>query len=128
MVNDLGQVLLIQRRDNDHWEPPGGVLEIDEAIEDGLRREIREETGLDVQPVALTGVYKNMARGVVALVFSCVVTGGKLATSSESKQVRWIDPDDVSPLVDEAFAVRLFDSLRPEGPPAIREHDGIRLL
>jgi len=63
--DDHGRVLLIRRRDNQHWEPPGGVLELDEAIHDGLRREIREETGLDIEPDALTGVYKNMPRGIM---------------------------------------------------------------
>ena len=41
--DDHGRVLLIRRRDNQHWEPPGGVLELGETIEDGLRREMREE-------------------------------------------------------------------------------------
>ena len=36
------------------------MLELGESIDDGLRREVREETGLDVEPVTLTGVYKNM--------------------------------------------------------------------
>lgn len=44
------------RRDNERWEPPGGGLELDEAITTGLRHEALEETGLDVEPVALTGV------------------------------------------------------------------------
>ena len=48
--DDHGRVLLIRRRDNQHWEPPGGVLELAESIPDGLRREIREETGLDIEP------------------------------------------------------------------------------
>src|SRR5262249_55831694 len=59
-------------------EPPGGVLELDETIEDGLRREAREETGLEVEPIALTGVYKNMTRGIVAPVFRWKITGGVL--------------------------------------------------
>jgi ADP-ribose pyrophosphatase YjhB (NUDIX family) len=66
-----GHVLLIRRRDNQHWGPPGGVLELAESIHDGLRREIREETGLDIEPGPLTGVYKNMPRSIVALVFRC---------------------------------------------------------
>lgn len=46
IFDDSGEnVLLIKRRDNGHWEPPGGVLELDETIEDGLRREVREEAG-----------------------------------------------------------------------------------
>src|SRR6201999_4270975 len=74
IIDEQGRALLIQRRDNHHWEPPGGVLELAESIEDGLRREVREETGLDVEPGALSGVYKNMSRGIIALVFRCKVT------------------------------------------------------
>src|ERR1700732_2478798 len=76
--DDHGRVLLHPRRDNQHWEPPGGVLELTETIHDGLRREIREETGLDIEPDALTGVYKIMPRGIMALVLRCTITGGDL--------------------------------------------------
>src|SRR6476646_10541266 len=65
------KVLLIKRRDNGDWEPPGGVLELDETIEEGLRREVREEVGADIQVGPLTGVYKNTVQGIVALVFRC---------------------------------------------------------
>ena len=68
IVDAAGRALLVQRRDNGHWEPPGGVLELDESISDGLRREVSEETGLDIQPERLTGICKNMPLGVVALV------------------------------------------------------------
>ena len=65
VIDENGRALVIQRRDNGHWEPPGGVLERDEAIIEGLLREVREETGLIVEPLALTGVYKNMRLGVL---------------------------------------------------------------
>jgi 8-oxo-dGTP pyrophosphatase MutT (NUDIX family) len=55
------------------------VRELGESIPDGLRREVREETGLTVEPDGLTGVYKNLACGVVALVLRCHATGGALA-------------------------------------------------
>lgn len=58
VLDDQGRVLIAQRRDNGHWEPPGGVLELGESIPEGLRREVREETGLDVEPERLTGVYR----------------------------------------------------------------------
>ncbi len=62
VIDEDGRALVIQRRDNAHWEPPGGILERDETITDGLLREVKEETGLLVVPVALTGVYKNIRK------------------------------------------------------------------
>ncbi|WP_344447389.1 NUDIX hydrolase, partial [Kitasatospora nipponensis] len=69
VVREDGRVLAIRRADNGTWEPPGGVLELGETVEDGVRREIYEETGIKVTVDRLTGVYKNMTRGIVALVF-----------------------------------------------------------
>ena len=128
ITNDRGQALLIQRRDNSQWEPPGGVLELDESIEDGLRREAREETGLAVEPVALTGIYKNMSRGIVALVFRCKVTGGQLTANDEVTAFQWADEDQVRELLTDAYAIRVTDALHANGPPAIRQHDGTHLL
>lgn len=59
ILDDQGRFVVIRRADNGHWEPPGGVLELEESTEGGLVQEIAEETGLQVRPVALTGVYKN---------------------------------------------------------------------
>jgi 8-oxo-dGTP diphosphatase len=121
-----GKVLAIQRRDNEHWEPPGGVLELDEAIDAGLRREVREETGLDIQPLRLTGVYKNMVRGIVALTFRCSITGGQLGLSDETRDFAWLEPDEIRERLDPAYAIRLLDALS-EGVPAVRAHDGVTL-
>ncbi len=84
ILDDHGRALLIQRRDNGQWEAPGGILELHEDIESGLIREVREETGLEVEPIALTGVYKNMARGIIALVFYCRAVGGQLTRKPTS--------------------------------------------
>ena len=126
--DDRGRVLLIRRRDNQHWEPPGGVLELGETIPDGLRREIREETGLDTEPDALTGVYKNMPRGIIALVFRCKITGGHLTPNDEVTAFHWANQNDIRQLTSEAYAVRLLDALREGTRPAIRQHDGTDLL
>ena len=128
IFDDHGRVLLIRRRDNQHWEPPGGVLELNETIPDGLRREIREETGLDIEPDALTGVYKNMPRGIIALVFRCKITGGHLSTNDEVTAFQWADRTDIQRFTSEAYAVRLLDALREGTTPAIRQHDGTDLL
>ena len=123
-----GRALLIQRRDNHRWEPPGGVLELGESIQDGLRREVQEETGLTVEPVTLTGVYKNMTRAIIALVFRCTITGGELATNAEAADFRWATPAEVSELAAEVYAVRILDGLRHEPGPVVRQHDGTHVL
>lgn len=126
VIDGDGKVLAIRRDDNDHWEPPGGLLELDEGLEDGLVREILEETGMLVEPVALTGVYKNLARGIVALVFRCRPLVGEPGPTAEAREVRWLDREQVHGLMDEAYAVRLLDAYA-DGPPRIRSHDGVRL-
>jgi 8-oxo-dGTP diphosphatase len=128
ITDDHGRALLIQRRDNHHWEPPGGVLELGEPIDDGLRREVREETGLDIEPDTLSGVYKNMSRGIIALVFRCKTTGGQLATNDEVTAFRWADEATIRQLTSEAYAVRLLDAMHNGTSPAIRHHDGTHLL
>jgi 8-oxo-dGTP diphosphatase len=128
VVDDQGRALLIRRRDNLRWEPPGGVLELGETIHAGVCREVREETGLAVQPVALTGVYKNMKRGIVALVFRCRMLGGYLTPNDEVSGFQWVTADEISNMVDEAYAVRVLDALHQNDAPAVRQHDGFHLL
>jgi ADP-ribose pyrophosphatase YjhB (NUDIX family) len=124
--DDQGRVLVIQRRDNSAWQLPGGVLELHETIEDGLRREVEEETGLKVEPIRLAGVYKNMKLGVVALVFLTRPITGSPHPTDEAAAIDWWTPDRVASDMTEAFAIRILDALR-DRPPAIRSHDGVRL-
>jgi ADP-ribose pyrophosphatase YjhB (NUDIX family) len=128
IVDDQGRALLVRRRDNLHWEPPGGVLERDESIHIGVCREVHEETGLSVAPLRLTGVYKNMKRGIVALVFRCEVLSGELTTNDEVHEFRWATSEEVTQLADEAFAVRVLDALEDRSSPAVRQHDGVHLV
>ena len=126
-VDDNGRALLVQRRDNGRWEPPGGVLELDEAIEAGAEREALEETGVKVRVQQLTGIYKNMRLGVVALVFRAHVIGGAPTPTPEGQAVRWFTRDEVAELLAEVYAVRVLDALDAAMPPRIRHHDGVHL-
>lgn len=120
------RVLAIRRRDNGKWEPPGGTLEPNEEVLEGLRREVLEETGLTIKDPQLTGVYKNMTRSIVALVFRCKYEGVPRVTA-EVDDLRWMTPDEITEALDPAYACRLLDALESKSP-AIRTHDGTYLI
>jgi 8-oxo-dGTP diphosphatase len=77
---------------------------------------------------ALTGVYKNMRLGVVALVFRCRPAGGTLTENSEAAGFRWIQESEASAIMPEAFAIRILDAYRNDAEPSIRDHDGVKLI
>ena len=54
-----GRILMQQRSDDGTWSYPGGRIEIDETVEDGARREVREECGLEVGKLRLLGVFSG---------------------------------------------------------------------
>ncbi|MFD8512884.1 NUDIX hydrolase [Streptomyces antimycoticus] len=129
IVDDAGRALLIKRRDNGKWEPPGGVLEREETIPDALQREVLEETGIKIAlPATLTGVYKNMTGLIVSMVFRCEAIDGTPTTGAETRALRWATREEVTELADEAYAIRVLDALDNTSPPAIRAHDGVRLI
>lgn len=126
VIDAHDRVLVIQRRDNGHWEMPGGVLELGETFEDGLRREVAEETGMTVQVERLSGVYKNLSRGIVALVFRCRPGPELVHPTPEARQTRWMTRDEVRDAMAPAFAIRVLDAFNPE--PTVRTHDGVHLV
>ena len=126
VVDSDNRVLVIRRDDNGRWEAPGGVLELDESFEDGVRREVREETGLQVDVEQLTGVYKNLSRGIVALVFRCRPVAGEVHPTDEAQDVRWMTRDQVEAAMTPAFAIRVLDAF--DATVHTRAHDGTNLV
>ena len=126
VIDEDGRVLVIERRDNGHWESPGGILELGETFEEGVRREVLEETGVQVSVGALTGVYKNMSRGIVALVYRCSIVAGHPRTSDEAISVRWVGRDQIDNLMSPAYAVRVHDAFATT--TSSRAHDGDNVI
>jgi ADP-ribose pyrophosphatase YjhB (NUDIX family) len=96
-----GRLLMIRRADNDLYAIPGGAQEIGETISQTVVREVKEETGISIDVTGLIGVYSDpqhviaFADGEVrqefSLCFRARPVGGELRTSSESKEVLWIE-------------------------------------
>lgn len=127
VVREDGRILAIKRRDNGAWVQPGGIVELNEDPRTTVVREVLEETGVKVEAGELTGIYKNMQRGVVSLVFRCAVIGGEAQTTAEAAEVAWLTATEVRERMAEAFAIRLLDGLA-QARPQVRIHDGESLL
>lgn len=87
--NDAGEILLVNSPLRG-WEYPGGIVEPGETLQEALHREIREESGAEVEIVGFIGVCKNVERDIVNIDFACRYIGGELTTSEESTEVMWV--------------------------------------
>jgi hypothetical protein len=65
---------------------------------------------------------------IVSLVFRCEAADGTPMTGDETRALRWATREEVSELADEAYAIRVLDALDAMSPPAIRTHDGVKLV
>ena len=100
--DDAGRVLLIHKTDNDLWALPGGGHEIGESIADTVVREVKEETGYDVEVDRITGTYTNpghvMAyedgevRQQFSIAFSAHLVGGE-RSDQQREQARRVGHD-----------------------------------
>jgi len=126
VVRDDARVLVIKRDDNGQWEAPGGVLELNESFEAGVQREVLEETGLEVTVERLSGVYKNLTHGIVALVYRCRPADGEPHATDEARGIRWMTKEEVQSAMTPAFAVRVLDAFEEYAPS--RAHDGVNLI
>jgi len=93
IFNQEREILLALRRDIDWWNLPGGGLEIGETVEEGVCREVREETGLVVEVDHLVGVYSKPQKQEVVLAFLCRTLGGMLTATEESRECRYFPPE-----------------------------------
>lgn len=99
--DDGGRVALIRRADNGRWALPGGVAEVGSSPAENALRELREETGLEAALEGLVGVYDNRRFASVSpyhLYVCCFrgrVSGGAARPSSETTEVRFVDPERV---------------------------------
>jgi 8-oxo-dGTP diphosphatase len=109
VVNDEGEVLIGKRHQPDHpavhnkFEFPGGGVEFGENPEETVIREVKEETGLDIQVVSLlpkifTNIWEkeSVAEQVIIICYLCSVVGGVLKPSDpEVSELKFMRPEDI---------------------------------
>jgi len=100
VIIENARVLLVKRAHpplEAQWSIPGGVLEVGEMVREAAVREVREETGLIVEPGDLLGVYDRVLRNAeqrvqyhyVLIDFLCRPAGGELQAADDATEARW---------------------------------------
>jgi ADP-ribose pyrophosphatase YjhB (NUDIX family) len=120
------RVLLVERGKpplKGYWSLPGGAVETGERLDEGVRREVLEETGLIVRPVRLFTIFERIMRDdrgeaeyhYVLVDYVCRVTGGALEAASDVSRVEWVPRTALSrykitegtlPVIERAFRER----------------------
>jgi 8-oxo-dGTP pyrophosphatase MutT (NUDIX family) len=128
VVDDDGALLLAKRRDNALWTIPGGTMKPGETIAEAAVREVKEETGLDVEVVSLVGIYSNPkhvveysdgeVRQQFSVCFVCRRVGGDVATSDETSEVGYFSPDDLEDMdIHPSIRLRIQHFLEKRAEP-----------
>jgi 8-oxo-dGTP diphosphatase len=121
VIVEQGRVLLVKRGHpplQGDWSIPGGVLELGETVRQAAVREAREETGLNVVPQELLGVFDRVLRDESGRVryhyllvdFLCRRVDGDLLAAGDADEVRWFSPAELEKLPlaeDTAEVIRL---------------------
>ena len=100
VTNDVGELLLVHKTDNNLWALPGGGMDPGESIAQAAVRETKEETGMDIEVAGIVGLYTNPhhviayddgeVRQQFSVCFTTQLLGGQISTSSETSEVEFV--------------------------------------
>jgi 8-oxo-dGTP diphosphatase len=109
IIFQQGRILMAQRGKEPlkgWWSLPGGALETGETLDHAVRREVREETGLEVEPVRMFEIFERIMRDgegateyhYVLIDYLCRVTGGTLCAGDDVAHVEWVPERELAGL------------------------------
>lgn len=125
LIFRAGEILLVERGKEPlkgFWSLPGGLLEVGEKLDSAVRREVQEETGLEIEPLSVFEIFERIMPGsggrieyhYVLIDYLCRVTGGELQAASDVSRVAWVPERNVAEyhltdgtlsVIERAFAV-----------------------
>ncbi len=121
VVNEEDKLLLV-RNPYRGWEFPGGYVDKEETLKDGAIREVKEESGIEVEVMELLGVEQNSLKRTNVFVFKGRPVTGKLCLSDETRDVGYFTlKESLSKIKVERFKERLLKCVDGKGIPYLLE-------
>lgn len=116
LIRNQDREIALVKTERRGWELPGGQVELGETLTEGLRREILEECGIEVELGRLAHVRSNLSSHIVIFCFYATYVRGELRPSEETPQVRWADQQTAIELITHpALSSSLRGMLKTEG-------------
>jgi 8-oxo-dGTP diphosphatase len=124
LIIEGNRILLVERGREPlkgYWSLPGGILEVGETLDQAIRREVLEETGLIIEPLEVVELFERImpdAEGrteyhYLLVDYLCCVTGGELSAADDASRAEWFVREDLPslkltqgtlPVIQKAFA------------------------
>jgi ADP-ribose pyrophosphatase YjhB (NUDIX family) len=124
LIVQNSRILLVERGHEPlkgYWSLPGGILEVGETLDQAIRREVLEETGLVIEPVEVVEIFERIMRDdqgraeyhYVLADYLCRVTGGELCAADDASRAEWFTREQLDglkltegtlPVILKAFA------------------------
>lgn len=109
LIFERDHILMAQRGKQPlagQWSLPGGLVETGESLTEAVRRETREETGLEIEPLGVLEIFERIMRSAegaveyhyVLIDYICRATGGSLAAGDDARHVQWVRRRDLAAL------------------------------
>ena len=111
LIFDQERILLALRRDIDWWNLPGGGMEVGETVDEAVRREVFEETHLEVAVGRLIGVYSKPQKQEVVLTFHCHIISGVPTETEETRTCRYFATNNLPSNLLPKHRQRIEDAL-----------------
>lgn len=122
--DELDRVLLVLRNDHDFWNLPGGAVEKGESPWQTVLREVKEETGYDVEVLNLLGIYVKPDKNDLVFSFECKIVSGQITLNEEAKDIRYFSVDEIPQNILAKHLERITDFFSNDKKPIMKIQEG----
>jgi len=124
ITNEKDEILLVHRNDYDLWNLPGGAMESGESPWSAVIREVKEETGFDVEIMGMQGIYSKTGEDDLVFSFSCEIIGGEKTLNEEASAIEFFAIEDIPINTSPKQVERIKDYYEDKASFIMKEQQG----